>query len=147
MWINKLYLPIIHSQSWGTMWVDRSCLSLTPQLATCGPLINPALFKWQKNWHKGAQSHAKWSLHHALPIIWFEIFSKFMQKLKFRVPFVKHLPKSLLASHLKHMMVWWYIILWPQNTICTNWKVSYILQYYSQILVNRCLTKSSRIHN
>ena len=127
MWINKLYLPIIHSQSWGTMWVDRSCLSLNPQLATCGPLINLALFKWQKNWHKGAQSHAKWSLHHALPIIWFEIFSKFMQKLKFRVPFVKHLPKSLLAScKPARDGVLWCITLWPQiKQHWTNLKVLY----------------------
>ena len=62
--------------------VSRSCLH-QPQLATRGPLINLALFKWPQIWHKRAQSHAKWCLHHALPI-WFEIFRKFMQKLKFK---------------------------------------------------------------
>ena len=70
----------IDSQRWGTMWVDHVC---QPQLATCGQLINLALFKWPQIWHKHAQSHAKWFLHHALPIS-FEIFRKFMQKLKFK---------------------------------------------------------------
>ena len=61
----------------------ESIMYMSPQLATCGQLINLALFKWPQIWHKRAQSHAKWCLHHAPPIL-FEIFRKFMQKLKFK---------------------------------------------------------------
>ena len=59
VWRNNLSLQI-KSESWCTMWVDHV---YQPQLATCGPLINLALFKWTKIWHKGAESHAKWCLH------------------------------------------------------------------------------------
>ena len=75
MWINNLYLTI-HSQRWGAMRVDH------------------------------AYSHMPndFSPHDALSI-WFEIFKIIKQQIKFRVPFVKHLAKSLLAAHVKH--TWW----------------------------------------
>ena len=71
---------------------------------------------------------------YALPI-WFEIFMKFMQELKFRVParilFSMHASTKIQFSimHVKHMMVWWYTChaLWPQNNIWTNLKVSYTI--------------------
>ena len=41
------------------------------------------IFKWPQIWHKGGQSHAKWSMiaPRALPI-WFEIFKKELAKTK-----------------------------------------------------------------
>ena len=96
----------IHSQRWGTMWVDHVC---QPQLATCGQLINLALFKWPQIWHKRAQSHAKWCLHHALPIS-LEIFRKFVQKLKFKGYInlwnIDRPYKTAFQHHVKHVIVW-----------------------------------------
>ena len=117
--MKKTLSLTIHSQRWGTMWVDHVC---QPQLATCGPLINLPLFKWPQIWHKHAQSHAKCCLHHALPIS-FEIFRKFMQKLKFKGYIICETSidhtKIAFSIMLKHVMVWWYITLWQQNTIWT----------------------------
>ena len=81
MWINNIFLPM-HSHSWGTM-MSRSCPS-TPQLATCGPSIHLALFKWP------ASNLAQWCTVTCQMMFakcpastnWFEIFKKFMQKLK-----------------------------------------------------------------
>ena len=54
----------------------------------------------------------------ALPIC-FDIFKiKIMQKLKFRVPFMKHRPISLLASRKVHMIVWCHIVTTKHH--CTN---------------------------
>ena len=95
-------------------------MSCQTQLATRGPLINLALFKWPQIWHKRAQSHAKWCLHHALPI-WFEIFRKFMQKLKFKGSIWEtSMDRSKIAfqHHVKHVMVWWMQILKFKGSIC-----------------------------
>ena len=63
------------------IYVTRSPLIYIHINPTSRPLIDHlALLKWPQIWHKGAQSHAKWCLHHALPI-WFVIFKKLMQKL------------------------------------------------------------------
>ena len=126
---NKCHLTIFLYQS--TLKVEVRCVSWScthqPKLATnCGQLIQLALLKWPQIRHKGTLSHAKWHSHHVLPI-WFENFKKFMQKIKLRVPFVKHQPKSLLASSKAHYGMMWYVTLWPQNTIWTNLKVFHTL--------------------
>jgi len=36
-----------------------------------------------------------------------------------------HLTWTHTSGTVKHMMMWWYIIWWPQNTICTNLRLSY----------------------
>ena len=56
-----------------------------------------------------------------------KISKKIMQKLKFRVPFVKHRPKSLLASNKAHDGTMVHHI-GTKTTIWTNLKVSYTIQ-------------------
>ena len=38
-----------------------------------------------------------------------------------------HLTWTYTSGTVKHMTVWWYITSWPQNTICTNLRVSYAI--------------------
>ena len=69
----------------------------SPHSEARGPFFHLGLPKWPQNLHKCASPHAKWFHHHAMPN-WFEIFKNFMKKLKFGLPIVKHVPKTLLHS-------------------------------------------------
>ena len=72
-----------------------------PQLATLLTISSPSIVQMTSNLGQGgAQSHAERSIfhHNAVPI-WYEIFQKIMQRIKFRAV-NKHLAKSLLASHM-----------------------------------------------
>ena len=85
----------------GTMWSSRSCPS-TP-ISYLWTINSPGIVQMTSNLAQGCivTCQIKWYFHDAVPI-WFEIFKKFMQKLKFSVPFVKHRPKSILASSKSH---------------------------------------------
>ena len=79
--------------------------------------------------------------HHALPN-WLEIFKIYMEKLKFRLPFVKHLPKCLLQTRkgdrgemLHHNVT--------KEHHCNFVNIHALI---TKTLVNRSLTKSSKIH-
>ena len=132
MWINNLSLPI-HSHSWGTMWLDRVPQT---QLATCGPLIHLALFKWPQIWHKVHNNHMSngvlISSGPATYLVW--NFKKVhAKKLKFTVTFRQEIDRAstkipFIIMRAKNMMVWWMVQVWPQNTIwSSNLRVSHTL--------------------
>ena len=85
--------------------VSRSCPS--NPISYLLAINSPSIVQMTSNLGQGCTVTCQ-MIFHNLPI-WFEIFKKSMEKLKFRVLFVKHLPKSLLASHVKHTMVWFKI--------------------------------------
>ena len=76
----------------------------------------------------------------------FEIFKKIMQKLKFRIPFVKHVyvTKSLSASCKERDGVMAHHIVTTKHNL--NQPKSCI-HYAQTTLVNRSLTKVLKIHN
>ena len=143
--MNKQSLSINNPLSKLRYDVSRSCLSnpISYLLAINSPII----IQMTSNLGQGcAQSHAIWFFTmHCQFGLKYEII---MQQIKFRVPFVMRASCTkipFLASRVKHMMVWWYITLWPQNTIYVDQPKSFI--HYSQTVVNRSLTKPSKIHN
>ena len=79
---------------------------LQPQFATFGPLIHLAFVQITSNLAQGrVHSHVPNDVF-TMPwqnLVW--NFQKYMQRLQFRVPFVKHRPKSVLPSSKAHMMV------------------------------------------
>ena len=72
-----------------------------PQLATLWTISSPSIVQMTSNLGQGgAQSQAERSIfHHNVVPIWYEIFQKIMQRIKFRAV-NKRLAKSLLASHM-----------------------------------------------
>ena len=146
MWITNLSL-LIHSQSSGTMWVDHVP---QPQLATCGPLIDSPTINYCSNDLEFAtrlQSHMPNNDVCTMPFDFDLSFSNNSCKnSKLEFHFVKHLPKSLLASCKVHDGVMVYITLWPLNTI---WTLPKSLIHYPQttLVKPHSLTKASKIHN
>ena len=126
MWINSLFSTnplsyIVEVRCW---------VYHRPQLATCGPLIHLALFKWPQIWHKVHNNHTSndvlISSSPGLPLFCFEISKKFIQRLKFTVPIV--VKQNPFYHHARKAHDGVMVQVWPQNTIwSSNLRVSHTL--------------------
>ena len=109
---------------------QRSC-SFTP-LWCLGTIVSPSIAQMRTNFSQVCTTTCQMVLaSYALPN-WFENFENYMKKLKFRLPFVKHLPKCILHKQEMNIVGICYTTMWPQNTICNFQKVHALITNFGQ---------------